>query len=108
MTDINALYKKTVSAFLDQPFLASIFITDFAILLFHRPPFFFSLLMLGGLMAMCLYFGQKLAFFNLSFKAEPKPQATVAATASVGATSVTEPAPAKPVAKPKAKPKAKT
>ncbi len=107
MTDINAIYKKIISASLDQPFLASICITDFAILLFHRPPFFFSLLMMGGLIAMCLYFGQKLAFFNLVLKAEPKRQTEVA-TANVGAISVTEPMPTKAAAKPKAKPKAKT
>jgi hypothetical protein len=65
MTDFNAICKKILSALLDQPFLTSVFLTDFSILLFHRPPFIFSLVMLGGLMAMCMYYGQKLALFKL-------------------------------------------
>jgi hypothetical protein len=58
--------KKILTAFLDQPFLASIFIADFVILLLHKPPFIFSVLMLGGLAAMCMYYGQKLALFKMS------------------------------------------
>ena len=59
------MFKKILNGLLDQPFLTSVFVVDFGILLFHRPPFFFSLLMLGALMAMCLYFGQKLALFKI-------------------------------------------
>jgi hypothetical protein len=99
------IIKKFQAAMLDQPFLASIFITDFAILLFHRPPFFFSLLMVAGLVAMSMYFGQKLALFNLARKAWAKPQAAIATMANVGVTTVTEPVPTKTAAKPKAKPK---
>jgi hypothetical protein len=58
------MFKKILNALIDHPVLTSLFVADFGILLFHRPPFFFSLLMLGALMAMCLYFGQKLALFN--------------------------------------------
>jgi hypothetical protein len=58
------MFKKILSGLIDHPILTSLFVTDFGILLFHRPPFIFSLLMLGALMAMCLYFGQKLALFN--------------------------------------------
>ncbi|MDD5273513.1 MAG: hypothetical protein PHU14_12445 [Methylovulum sp.] len=58
------MFKKIISGFIDHPVLTSIFVTDFFILLFHRPPFLFSLAMLGALMAMCMYFGQKLALFK--------------------------------------------
>ncbi len=58
------MFKKIISGLIDHPVLTSIFVTDFFILLFHRPPFLFSLAMLGALMAMCMYFGQKLALFK--------------------------------------------
>jgi hypothetical protein len=58
------MFKKIINGFIDHPVLTSIFVADFGILLFHRPPFLFSLIMLGGLMAMCMYFGQKLALFK--------------------------------------------
>jgi len=57
------MFKKILNSLIDQPLLTSLFATDFFILLFHRPPFLFSLIMLGALMAMCMYFGQKLALF---------------------------------------------
>jgi hypothetical protein len=59
------MLKKILNGFIDQPLLTSLFITDFGILLFLRPPFIFSLLMLGGLVALCMYFGQKLALFKV-------------------------------------------
>jgi hypothetical protein len=59
------MFKKILDTLIDQPFLTSLFVTDFFILLFHRPPFLFSLLMMGTLVAMCMYFGQKLALFKL-------------------------------------------
>jgi hypothetical protein len=65
MNDWTAILKKILNALVDQPFLTSLFVADFAILLLHRPPFIFSLAMLIGLMAMCMYFGQKLAIFKL-------------------------------------------
>lgn len=113
--------KKFQAALLDQPFLGSIFIVDFAILLLHRPPVLFSLLMVGGLVAMSMYFGQKLAIFNLTPKMEAKPApaapaakavAEPAAAPKVAATAVATAAPPttetkpKAKAKPKAKPKA--
>jgi hypothetical protein len=58
------MFKKILSSLLDHPLLTSIFVADFFILLFHRPPFLFSLAMLAGLMAICMYFGQKLALFK--------------------------------------------
>jgi len=111
---IDAL-KKFQNALLDQPLLGSVFIIDFAILLFHRPPVLFSLLMVGGLVAMAMYFGQKLAFFNLAAKPATKPAPVVApakavaepAATKVAAKTAAEPAPAKIETKPKAKPKAK-
>jgi hypothetical protein len=65
MTDWTAILKKILSSLLDQPFFTSLFVADFAILLLHKPPFLFSLIMLGGLMGMCMYLGQKLALFKL-------------------------------------------
>lgn len=59
------MFNKIMNALIDQPFLASIFIMDFAVLLLHKPPFLFSVLMLGGLAAMCMYYGQKLALFKM-------------------------------------------
>ena len=59
------MFKKILNGFIDHPILTSIFVTDFGILLFHIPPFLFSLIMLGALMAMCMYFGQKLALFKV-------------------------------------------
>lgn len=64
MSDRIAIFKKIINALIDQPFLTSLFVADFAILLLHRPPFLFSLVMLVALMAMCMYFGQKLALFK--------------------------------------------
>ncbi|NOQ34911.1 MAG: hypothetical protein GQ569_03350 [Methylococcaceae bacterium] len=59
------MFKKILNALIDTPVLTSIFITDLGILMFHKPPFLFSLAMLGGLMAMCMYYGQKLALFKV-------------------------------------------
>ncbi|GAB4267689.1 MAG: hypothetical protein Kow0065_18250 [Methylomicrobium sp.] len=58
------MFKKVINGFIDRPLLTSLFVTDLTILLFHRPPFFFSLLMLGALTAMSMYFGQKLSLFK--------------------------------------------
>jgi hypothetical protein len=59
------MFTKIMNVLIDQPFLASIFIADFSVLLLHKPPFLFSVLMLGGLAAMCMYYGQKLALFTM-------------------------------------------
>lgn len=59
------MFKNVLAALIEQPLLTSLFITDLGILLFHRPPFFFSLLMFSGLLGMTMYFGQKLALFKV-------------------------------------------
>jgi hypothetical protein len=58
------MFKKLLNGFIEQPLFASIYLADFFILLFHRPPFLFSVLMVGGLVAMSMYMGQKLSLFN--------------------------------------------
>ncbi len=58
------MLKKLFNALLDNPFLASIFISDLFILLFHKPPFLFSLGMFAILIAYCLFLGQKLELFK--------------------------------------------
>lgn len=55
---------KILKELLDNPLLTSIFVTDFAILLFHRPPVLFSFVMVAALVGMSMYFGQKLALFQ--------------------------------------------
>lgn len=59
------MLKKIFSAFLDNPFLASIAISDLFILLFHKPPFIFAFVMFGLLIAYCMYLGQKLSLFKI-------------------------------------------
>ena len=59
------MFQKIISSLIDQPLLTSLFITDLGILLFHRPPFFFSLLMFSALLGMTMYFGQKLSLFKV-------------------------------------------
>lgn len=58
------MYKKYLDGLLNHPLMTSLFVVDFFILLFHRPPFFFSFLMLGGLVAISSFLGQKLAIFK--------------------------------------------
>jgi hypothetical protein len=59
------MFKNVLAVLIEQPLLTSLFVTDLGILLFHRPPFFFSLLMFSGLLAMTMYFGQKIALFKI-------------------------------------------
>ncbi len=59
------MFKNVIASLIDQPILTSLFLSDFFILLFHRPPFFFSLLMFSALLGMTMYFGQKLALFKV-------------------------------------------
>jgi hypothetical protein len=113
MTDWNAIKNKIINAGLDQPLLTSLFVADFAVLLFHRPPFIFSFLMMGGLVGMCMYFGQKLTLFKTSAApakavaaSEPKPAVVAEAKPAVAAESKpAESKPAKSAAKPRAKAK---
>lgn len=58
------MLKKILNGLIDQPLFTSLFVADFALLLFHRPPFLFSLMMVGALVAMSMYLGQKLELFN--------------------------------------------
>jgi len=58
------MFKKLLTGFIDQPFFTSLYLADFFILLFHRPPVLFSLLMIGGLVGMSMYLGQKLELFS--------------------------------------------
>ena len=58
------MFKKILSGFIEQPLFTSLFIADFALLLFHRPPFLFSVVMVGALVAMSMYMGQKLELFR--------------------------------------------
>lgn len=58
------MFKKIIAGLIERPVLTSLFVADFFILLFHRPPFLFSAVMLGSLVVMCMYFGQKLALFK--------------------------------------------
>lgn len=65
MSDWKALKNKIVNECLDQPLLAAIFICDFAVLLFHRPPLLYSLVMMALLVAIAMYLGQKMALFDV-------------------------------------------
>lgn len=58
------MFKKIIDSLIDHPLLTSIFVVDLVILLFHKPPFVFSLLMLGALVTISMYLGQKLALFK--------------------------------------------
>jgi hypothetical protein len=58
------MFKKIITGLIGQPFLTSIFVADLAVLLVHKPPFIFSLVMMAGLIGMSMYYGQKLALFK--------------------------------------------
>ncbi|MGR9073156.1 MAG: hypothetical protein ACU833_08855 [Gammaproteobacteria bacterium] len=53
--------KKTIS---EYPLISGIFAADFAVLLFYLPPFIISVVMLGGLVVMSVFLGQKLSLFK--------------------------------------------
>jgi hypothetical protein len=58
--------KKFMSALIDQPILGSIFIADFFLVFFIKSAHWsFTALMLGGLIGMSMYFGQKLTVFKM-------------------------------------------
>ena len=59
-------FKTILDELIATPLLTSLFIVDFSILLFHRPPVIVSILMLGGLVALAMYFGQKFAIYNIT------------------------------------------
>jgi hypothetical protein len=56
--------KKIIDGFIDNPLTTSIFAVDFLLLIFMRPPVFFSLIMLGTLAGCAMYLGQKMAPFK--------------------------------------------
>ncbi|MEC4748047.1 hypothetical protein [Methylomicrobium sp. Wu6] len=58
------MYKKIINGCIDNPIVSSVFAVDFLLLLFIRPPAFFSLLMLGTLAGCSMYLGQKTALFK--------------------------------------------
>ncbi len=58
------MFKKLLNGLIHRPLFTSLFVADFALLLFHRPPFLFSLVMVGALVAMSMYLGQKLELFS--------------------------------------------
>ncbi|MGH8556267.1 MAG: hypothetical protein ACRESZ_02155 [Methylococcales bacterium] len=58
-------FKPILDQLIATPLLASLFIIDFGILTLYKPAVFFSLLMLGGLVALSMYFGQKLGLYSL-------------------------------------------
>ena len=53
------MFKNIINGLIDHPLLTSIFVVDLFILLLHKPPFIFSLLMMGGLIGMSMFLGQK-------------------------------------------------
>ena len=59
------MFKNIINGLIDHPLLTSIFVVDLFILLLHKPPFIFSLLMMGGLIGMSMFLGQKLALFKV-------------------------------------------
>ncbi len=58
------MLKKILNGFVEQPLLASLFIADFAVVMFIKPPFLFSFFLVGSLVAMSMYMGQKLELFK--------------------------------------------
>ena len=50
---------KILNALIDNPFVTSILVADLLVLAFHKPPFLFSVAMLGLLMYLSIYVGQK-------------------------------------------------
>ncbi|KAF3982202.1 MAG: hypothetical protein HFP81_00745 [Methylococcales symbiont of Hymedesmia sp. n. MRB-2018] len=58
------MYKKILDGLIDHPLLTSIFITDLAIMLLHKPPFIFALVMMSYLIGMSMYYGQKFSVFK--------------------------------------------
>lgn len=58
------MFKKIISGLIEHPFLTSLYVADLVILLLHKPPFAFSLVMMAALIGMSMYYGQKLALFK--------------------------------------------
>ncbi|WP_374090715.1 hypothetical protein [Methylomicrobium lacus] len=58
------MYRKLINGFIDNPLASSILAVLFLLLLFIRPPFFFSLILLGTLVGCSMYIGQKASLFK--------------------------------------------
>ena len=58
------MFKNIIHALIDHPLLTSIYVIDLVILLLHKPPFIFSLVMMSALIAISMFFGQKLELFK--------------------------------------------
>lgn len=56
--------KKIIEGLVDNPIVSSVFAVDFLLLLFIRPPFLFSFLMLATLAGCGMYLGQKAQLFK--------------------------------------------
>lgn len=61
--------KINIDEFIAHPLLASLLITDFAVLLFHRPPALVSILMLSLLVYLSMFFGTRFASNNQAITA---------------------------------------
>ncbi|MGH8477675.1 MAG: hypothetical protein ACRER2_18245 [Methylococcales bacterium] len=57
--------KPIIDQLIKTPLLTSLFVVDFVILTFYKPWAFFSLVLLGGLVALSMYFGQKLKLYSI-------------------------------------------
>lgn len=67
----KCMFNKILNALIDQPVLASIFIIDFFMVFFIKSAHWtFSALMVGSLVAMSMYYGQKLQLFKIADAAE--------------------------------------
>jgi hypothetical protein len=63
----NCMCSKFINALIEQPVLGSLFITDFFLVFFLKTAHWtFSALMIGALVAMSMYYGQKLQLFKTS------------------------------------------
>lgn len=58
------MFKKMLNGFIDNPLMTSIFTADLLILVFHKPPFIFALVMQLLLAFVSMYLGQKMAMFK--------------------------------------------
>ncbi len=58
------MFKKMLNGFIDNPIMTSIFVADLMILVFHKPPFLFALVMQLLLAGVSMYLGQKMAMFK--------------------------------------------
>lgn len=70
--DYKVFFNKLGSLILDHPLLSAILFVDFGVLLFHRPPVVFSLVMLLGLVALAMFFSREMTKMELSVSSSTK------------------------------------